>query len=109
MNEKYNSMDMTPERLEAVADAAPGASAPRTKRRRPKTEKELYAEAAERAKSLKEKLLARRAKNRDHLIEDLYGVFEVEAIDGDLDEADRLIALRSMLNARLGYSSKGVR
>lgn len=108
MNEQQNILDMMPERLGTVADEAAGASAPRTKRRRPKTEKELYAEAAERARSLKEKLLARRAKNRDLMIEDLYRVFRVEVHDGDLDESDRLSTLRSVLNERLG-ASQGAR
>ncbi|WP_157375023.1 hypothetical protein [Arthrobacter alpinus] len=78
-------------------------------RRRPKTQKELYAEAEARAKSLKEKLLARRVKNRDRLIEDLYRELGVEAIDGDLDEADRLSELRSLLGEQLGSGARGLR
>ncbi len=85
------------------------ASSVSATRRRPKTEKELYAEVEARAKSLKEKLLARRAKNRDRLIEDLYREFAVEVIDGDLDEADRLSELRSLLGHRLGAEAQGLR
>ena len=105
MNDHYDTQGTMLERSETAAAAAPNAplstwSQP-TKRRRPKTEKELYAEATERANSLKEKLLARRAKNRDRLIEDLYRELGIEAIDGDLDDAERLSELRSQLSERL--------
>lgn len=107
MSEHYDVRGPLPERSETAAEAEPnvpvGTRPAPTKRRRPKTEKELYAEAAERAESLKEKLLARRAKNRERFIEDLYRMFGVEAVDSDLDEADRLSELRSRLGQRLGY------
>lgn len=106
MSEHYDFRGTLPERSETATETAPsapvGARPAPTKRRRPKTEKELYAEAAERAESLKQKLLARRGKNRDRFIEDLYRMFGVEAVDSDLDEADRLNELRSCLGQGLG-------
>lgn len=108
MSEHYDTDEAQLERPERATMATRPAlvSAPSVSvtRRRPKTEKELYAEATERAKSLKEKLLTRRSQNRDRLIEDLYRKFGVVALDGDLDEADRLGELRSLLNQRLGLN-----
>lgn len=106
MSEYYDVQGTLPERSETAITATlhtpSSASSVSAKRRRPKTEKERYAEATERANSLMEKLLARRAKNRNQLIEDLYREFGIAAIDGDLDEADRLSELRSLLSERLG-------
>lgn len=113
MTEHYDVSETLPERSEtavaATLNTPSSASIVSAKRRRPKTEKELYAEATERAKSLREKLLARRSKNRDQFIEDLYRQLEVETIDGDLDESDRLTALRSTLGQRLGPGPQGPR
>ncbi|PYI69746.1 hypothetical protein CVV68_01155 [Arthrobacter livingstonensis] len=113
MSDQYDSQRTPLERSETAtiaAQNAPLSTMPQpTKRRRPKTEKELYADAEARAKSLKDKLLSRRAKNRDRLVEDLYREFAVEVIDGDLDEADRLSELRSLLGQRLGPGAQGLR
>lgn len=110
MSEHYDVQGALPERSETAVAATlntPSAASPvSAKRRRPKTEKELYAEATERAKSLREKLLARRSKNRDQFIEDLYRQLRVETIDGDLDESDRLNMLRQRLGQRLASGSQ---
>ena len=113
LSEHHDVQGTLPERSETAHIATlnpPSSGSPvSAKRRRPKTEKELYAEATERAKSLKEKLLARRSKNRDQFIEDLYRKFRIEAIDGDLDDADRLSELRSLLGRQLSSGSQEVR
>ncbi|MEE1622933.1 hypothetical protein ACQ3I4_14545 [Zafaria sp. Z1313] len=85
--------------IAGAAPTMPRRPATVTKRRKSKTEKELYVEAEERAASLRERLLARRSKNRDELVEDLYRRFRIGAIDGDLDEADRIAQLRAQLSA----------
>ena len=106
MSEDNDIQEAQRERSKTATIVAPNApaSAPSVsaKRRRPKTEKKLYAEATDRAKSLKAKLLERRTTNRDRLVEDLYRKFQIAAIDGDLDDADRLSELRSVLGKWLG-------
>lgn len=68
------------------------------KKRKNKSEKERYLEAAARARSLKERLEARRAQNRDLFVEDLYLRFDVAHIEGDFDDAERIETLRARLN-----------
>ena len=113
MNDHYGPQETMLARSETAAGAAlhtpSSASTVSAKRRRPKTDKELYAEAAERAKSLKEKLLEQRSKNRDRFIEDLYRQFAIEAINCDLDDAERLSKLRATLSDRLDHAPQEVR
>lgn len=113
MNDRLDIQASPSEPREAPTESARNHAVTRlqsgVKRRRPKSEKELYAEAAERAELLKRKLLARRATNRDRLIEDLYRRFRIAAIEGDFDDADRLSELRSALDERLKLAAPDLR
>ncbi|MDR6144111.1 hypothetical protein QE375_003665 [Microbacterium foliorum] len=75
------------------------SDAPRpAKRRKNKSDKERYQEADALARSLKERLEAKRAQNRDLFIEDLYVHFDVAPIEGDFDDSERIYTLRTRLN-----------
>lgn len=73
-----------------------------SKRRKAKDLSALYEEALEQAASLKAKLTARRAENRDRLVEDLFRRFGVAEVNRDFDETQRIATLLSRLEQHLG-------
>ena len=68
------------------------------KKRKNKSEKERYLEAAARARSLKERLEARRAQNRELFVEELYLRFDIAHTEGDFDDSERIETLRTRIN-----------
>lgn len=67
-------------------------------RRRAKSAAELLADARKRVEELEARVAAQRDQNRLDFIERLYDHFGAKAIKGDLDESERLEALRVRLD-----------
>jgi hypothetical protein len=79
----------------AHAVAEPTRATPR--RKAPKTDEQLLAEAEKRSGVLRAKMIANRDRQRMELVDDLYAKYSVEAVAEDRSERKRLATLRGKL------------
>ncbi|MDH6238199.1 hypothetical protein [Cryobacterium sp. CG_9.6] len=75
----------------------PWATRVEPRRKAPKTDEQLFAEAEKRMGLLRTKVLANRDRQRMELVDDLYAKYSVEAVADDMSESKRLQTLRAKL------------
>ena len=80
-----------------AAQAGPWATKLEPRRKAPKTDEQLFAEAEKRMGLRRTKVLANRARQRMELVDDLYAKFSVEVVADDMSESKRLVTLRAKL------------
>lgn len=80
-----------------AAQAGPWATGVEPKRKVPKTNEQLFAEAERRMGLLRTKVIANRDRQRMDLVADLYAKYSVEAVTDDMSESKRLLTLRAKL------------
>lgn len=80
-----------------AAQVSPWANKVQARRKAPKTDEQLLAEAEKRMGLLRTKVIANRDRQRMELIDELYARYSVEAVAQDLSETKRLQTLRAKL------------
>lgn len=80
-----------------AAQAGPWATTVEPRRKAPKTDEQLLADAVKRTGLLRTKVIANRDRQRMELVDDLYEKYNVEAVADDMSESKRLVALRVKL------------
>ncbi|MGO4689462.1 hypothetical protein [Glaciibacter sp. 2TAF33] len=80
------------------AQTGPWATKIEPKRKAPKTDEELLAEAEKRTGLLRTKVIANRDRQRLELVDELYMKYSIEAVANDMSERKRLATLRAKLS-----------
>lgn len=79
------------------AQAGPWTTKVEPRRKVPKSDEQLLAEAEKRSGLLRTKVIANRDRQRMQLVSDLYLKYSVEAVADDMSESKRLLMLRAKL------------
>ena len=80
-----------------AAQVSPWATKAEPRRKTPKTDEQLFADAEKRMGLLRTKVIANRDRQRMELVADLYTKYSVEAVADDMSETKRLQTLRAKL------------
>ncbi|TFB53639.1 hypothetical protein [Cryobacterium tagatosivorans] len=80
-----------------AAQTGPWATRVEPRRKAPKTDEQLFADAEKRMGVLRAKVIANRDRQRMELVDDLYAKYSVEAVADDMSESKRLVTLRAKL------------
>ena len=80
-----------------ATQVGPWATRVEPRRKVPKTDEQLFADAEKRMGLLRAKVIANRDRQRMELVTDLYATYGVEAVTDDMSESQRLQTLRAKL------------
>ena len=80
-----------------ATQVGPWAPKVEPRRKAPKTDEQLFADAEKRMGLLRAKVIANRDRQRMELVTDLYATYGVEAVTDDMSESQRLQTLRAKL------------
>ena len=80
-----------------ATQVGPWATKVEPRRKAPKTDEQLFADAEKRMGLLRAKVIANRDRQRMELVTDLYATYGVEAVTDDMSESQRLQTLRAKL------------
>ncbi|TFB59932.1 hypothetical protein [Cryobacterium sp. Sr3] len=80
-----------------ATQVGPWATRVEPRRKVPKTDEQLFADAEKRMGLLRAKVIANRDRQRMELVTDLYATYGVEAVTDDMSESQWLQTLRAKL------------